>query len=320
MEELDLKELISIFMKRKVLIILVVIIFALTGAIYTTKFITPTYKSSTSLVLVQTGTEKNVDTNGSITTTDVTLNSKLVDNYKSIAVSKSVLTKVIQNLNISMTVGELQKILSVSTKADTEIIEISIEYTDPEMSCKIAREIANVLIEKTNEKYKLDNLSILDEPEVDYTPSNIHLTKNIVIFAFVGGILVSGYILLINMLDTTVKSDTDIERSLNIPVLASIVLTNDSAKKNVQAQAETTYKFSGFDSLEVLAENTKEDTSLFENYNNEEFEKKEDTNITENFQKPNNNYNKHNNYNNHKKHSYYNGRNKKQNKNGGNNR
>lgn len=278
MEELDLKELISIFMKRKILIILVVIIFALLGAIYTLKFITPTYQSTTSLVLVQTGTERNnlqdIDTS-SITTSDVTLNSKLVDNYKSIATSKATASQVLKNLSLNMSIEELQKITSVSTKADTEIIIITVEYTDPEMACKITSETANVFVEKVNEIYKLDNLNILDKAEVNYTPSNIHLTKNIIIFAFVGAILISGYILLINMLDTTVKSDTDIEKALHVPVLASIVLTNESARKNVQTQADNLYKISGLDSEGVVPQTNEElrinnNDSVFENYTTNE--------------------------------------------------
>ncbi len=287
MEELDLKELISIFMKRKLLIILVVIIFSLLGAIYTLKFITPTYKSTTSLVLVQTGTERNniqdIDTS-SITTSDVTLNSKLVDNYKSIATSKATASQVIKNLNLDMSIEELQKITSVSTKADTEILIITVKYTEPEMACKITSETANVFVEKVNEIYKLDNLNILDKAEVNYTPSNIHLTKNIIIFAFVGAILISGYILLINMLDTTVKSDTDIEKALHVPVLASIVLTSESARKNVQAQADNLYKISGFDSDNIKSETAQEikpnssNDSVFENYTTNEVTNEESNN------------------------------------------
>lgn len=300
MEELDLKELISIFMKRKVLIILVVIIFALLGAIYTLKFITPTYQSTTSLVLVQTGTEKSnlqdVDTS-SITTSDVTLNSKLVDNYKSIATSKTTASQVIKNLNLDMSIEALQKITSVTTKTDTEILIITVEYTEPEMACKITRELANVFVDKVNEIYKLDNLNILDEAEVDYTPSNIHLAKNIIIFAFVGGILVSGYILLINMLDTTVKTDIDIEKALNVPVLASIVLTNESARKNIQVHSDNLYKASEFDSGEAKSETSEElkinnNNSLFENYITDEDSNKQTNN------KNNQEYHSHSNNNN----------------------
>ena len=270
MEEIDLKELISMFMKRKVLIILVVIIFALLGAIYTIKFITPTYKSTTSLLLVQTRTNSNMyEKTNSITTSDLTLNSKLVNNYRDIAVSESVLSKVIQNLNLDITTEELKEMTSVTVKTDTEILNLTVEYTDPELACSIAKEIANVFIESVNNYYKLDNLNVLDEAKVSATPSNVHLAKNIIIFAFVGGILVAFYILLINMLDTTVKSDSDIEKALGVPVLASIVLTNENAKKNVQKQADTMYRMAGFDSnADVSAENNFDDDYANEDFGN----------------------------------------------------
>lgn len=270
MEEIDLKELISMFMKRKVLIILVVIIFALIGAIYTVKFITPTYESTTRLLLVQTGTSSNMyEKTDSITTSDLTLNSKLVNNYRDIAVSESVLSKVIQNLNLDITAEDLKGMTSVTVKTDTEILQLTVEYTDPEIACNIAKEIANVFIQTVNHYYKLDNLNVLDEAKVSPTPSNVHLVKNVIIFAFAGGILVAGYILLINMLDTTVKTDTDIEKALGVPVLASIVLTNENAKKNIQKQADTMYRMSGFDSNEgISSENNFDDDYINEDYSN----------------------------------------------------
>lgn len=252
MEELDLKELISIFMKRKVLIIMVVIIFALAGAIYTLKFITPVYTSETTLVLVQAGTENNLQgDSSSITTTDVTLNSKLVDSYIEIATSyDKVLSKVIENLNLDMSIADLENIVKVTQKTDTNVIKITVEHTDPELSCNIANEIARTFVEAVEEIYKLNNLSVLDAAKIPQSPSNIHFAKNVVIFAFVGGILVSGYILLINMLDTTVKSDVDIERTINVPVLASIVLTNDNIKKTVHAHADSIYRMANIDNGE----------------------------------------------------------------------
>ena len=101
MEEIDLKELLDMFLEKKFLIIIVVIIATILGVIYTTKILVPEYQSSTSLVLVQVGGENLEDTN-SITTTDITLNSNLVDDYREIAKSKSVATKVISNLNLDM--------------------------------------------------------------------------------------------------------------------------------------------------------------------------------------------------------------------------
>ena len=234
MEEIDLKELIEMFLEKKFLIIFVVILFAILGAVYTNEFIVPKYESETRLLLVQTGAENATEDLESITTTDLTLNSKLVYNYIEVAKSKSVANSVIKKLKLDMSYEELQKNTSVSSVSDTETIKIVIQHTDPQMACKIANEYAQAFIQRVENIYKVSNVEVLDVAEVPVEPCNIDLTKNIVIFAFVGAILVSGYILLINMLDTTIKTDTDIEKAVGIPVLASIVLTEDSSKKKTK--------------------------------------------------------------------------------------
>lgn len=289
MEELDLKELISIFMKHKVLIIMVVVIFALAGAIYTLKFITPLYTSETTLVLAQAGVENNLPTtttgSSSITSSDVALNSKLVDSYIEIATSHDkVLSKVIENLNLDISIAKLESIIKVTQKTDTNVIRIIVEHTDPELSCKIANELARSFVEAVEEIYKLNNLSVLDQAKIPQNPSNIHFAKNVVIFAFIGGILVSGYILLINMLDTTVKSDIDIERTVNLPVLASIVLTNDNIKKTVHAHADSIYRMSNIDNGEEynLTETTeKQDSNLLSTTDTEEISNDDEYEETE---------------------------------------
>lgn len=236
MEEIDLKELISMFLEKKFLIVLVVIVFAMLGAIYTLKFVVPEYQSTTSLVLVQVAGE-NTKSEGTITTTDIAINTKLVANYKDIAKSRTVAKKVAENLNLDIGIEAIQNSISVSSTSDTEVIRITITHTDPVLACKIANETASVLTERVKEIYKTSNLYVVDVAEVDTTPCNIHLFKNIMIFGFVGGIIVIVYIILINMLDTTVKTDTDIERALQLPVLASIMQTDENGKKKHKASS-----------------------------------------------------------------------------------
>lgn len=306
MEELDLKELISMFLEKKLLIILVVIIFALIGAIYTLKFVTPIYQSSTSLILAQTNLNGQSGETNSITSSDITLNANLVDNYKEIAESRIVAAKVIQNLGLSDSIETIQASTNVSTSSDTEVLKITVSNKDPELACKIANEIATVFTEQALEIYKVNNVNVLDEAVVSVNPSNVNLFKNIIIFAFVGGVLVAGYILLINMLDTTVKTDLDIERTVHLPVLASIVLTEDTPKKkksksygkrsrsslDMDFNPVTSKTLQDFSNV-VKEENTDDNISMFSYMHKEdEIEKEEKTN-----KKSNNNNNNNNNRN-----------------------
>ena len=224
MEDIDLKELFMIFWNKKIQIILLVILFAIIGAIYTIGFITPMYTSSTTLVLATSGSENKQDTTNSITTTDVTLNSKLVSTYSELVKSKKVLRKVISNLNIDVEEEELRKNITVSSVKDTELIEITVANKNPKYSAQIANEIAKVFSEEVNEIYNINNIHVVDEAEIAENPSNINISKNVILFAFVGIVISIAYVLVANMLDTTVKSAEEIEKNYGIPVIAAIPL------------------------------------------------------------------------------------------------
>ena len=248
MEEIDLKELIDMFLRKKFLILFVVTVFAALGAIYTLEIVVPKYDSTTTLILVQTSKGKDTsasaeDTEG-ITTADLTLNSKLVENYKEISVSRRVLNKVIENLKLNTTYPELKKQITVSTKTDAELISITVKDADTQLAGHIANEIAKVFVQETEELFGVKNVHILDEAVVSYIPYNINLFKNIVIFAFVGGILVFADILLVNMLDTTIKTDSDVEKATGLPVLATIVFTDMNSKSKKTSKTSRSSKSS----------------------------------------------------------------------------
>lgn len=234
MEELDLKELFEMFWNKKLQIILIVLIFAFIGVIYTIGFTTPKYSSSTTLVLASSNRiENGKETSEAITTTDVTINSKLVSTYSELVKSKNILRQVISNLGIKVQEESLRKNVKVSSVKDTELIEITVTDENPTYASKIANEIAKVFTEKIKEIYNIENVQIVDEAETSNSPSNINHKKDIVIFAFAGLVVAGMYVLIINMLDTTVKTAEEVEHEFKLPVLASIpTYDTDISKKS----------------------------------------------------------------------------------------
>ncbi|MBR3002593.1 MAG: hypothetical protein IKF38_03395 [Clostridia bacterium] len=231
MEELDLKEIFNLFWNKKIQIILVVAIFMAIGVIYTLGFVTPIYKSSTTLVLARTE-NKTDGTAGDtgITTSDVTLNSKLVSTYSELVKSKKVLRAVISNLGMKLDEAKLRKNVTVTSVKDTEFIEIGVTDEDPAVAAKVANEIAKVFIENVKDIYNLNNVHVVDEAETADNPSNIQHTRDVIIFAFIGVVVSVVYVLLLNMLDTTIKSAEDVEKLLDIPVLASVPIYDFEGK------------------------------------------------------------------------------------------
>ncbi len=234
MEELDLKELLQLFCEKIVQIILIIAVFVVIGIVYTIGFVTPKYRSSTSLILA-TNNSANVTGQNGITTNDLTLNSKLVSTYSTLAKSKKVVRAVLSNLGLDGNLEDsVRKNISVSTVSDAEFLEITVTNEDPVWAQKIANEVAKVFIQNVQEYYKLDNVHVVDEAEVDNNPYNVNIMKNIVIFAGIGVVVAVLYVLLLNMLDTTIKSAEDIEKVAGVTVLASIPIydmADDDKKK-----------------------------------------------------------------------------------------
>lgn len=233
MEELDLKELLQIFWEKKMQIILIVAIFGVIGIIYSLGFVTPKYQAYTTLLLATNSSADKIGTE-SITTTDVTLNSKLVSTYSKLVESSKIVRKVISNLSLNIEEGILKNNISVTAVEDAEMIKIAVKNEDPVLATKIANETAKVFIENVKEYYGMENVHIVDEAEIPQEPSNINHVKDVIIFAFVGAVIAVMYVLVINMLDTTVKSEEDIEKISGLTVLATMPLyekTDNKRKK-----------------------------------------------------------------------------------------
>lgn len=239
MEELDLKQLFKIFWNKRLHIITIVLVFLIIGSIYTFMFVKPKYKSYTTLVLTQSElTEKNGEntTNSAqgITQSDLTLNQKLVSTYSELVKTKNVLREVIKELRLNIEEEELRKNVTVSLVEDTELIKITVTNRNALDAKNIANEIAKIFSERVAQIYNINNVYIVDEAEEATSPYNISHMKDILIFMIVGLVVAVIYVLLANLLDTTVKSAEDIEKELEISVLASIPALREDNKTKIK--------------------------------------------------------------------------------------
>lgn len=230
MEELDLKELINMFWTRKLQILIIVAIFLIIGLVYSYLYVEPEYTATTTVILAQSATTDDSET---ITSNDLTLNQKLVSTYSTLIKSDNVLDEVIRNLNIDKTASSLKNNISVSSVDDTDLIQISVTDSNPELASRIATEVVNVFIEKVaNGVYKINNAQVWDAAETPTAPSNINHTRDIIIFVFAGLVVSAIYVLIANMLDTTVKSKDDVEKKIGLTVLTTIPLCDFDANVN----------------------------------------------------------------------------------------
>ena len=226
MEELDLKQLFKIFWNKRLHIITIVLVFLIIGSIYSFAFVKPRYQAYTTLVLAQSNTDGNSATQ-EITQSDLTLNQKLVSTYSELVKTKNVLREVIKELRLKVNEEELRKNVTVSLVKDTELIKITVTNKNALDAKNIANKTAEIFSDRVKDIYNIDNVYIVDEAEESSKPYNINHVKDLVIFMAIGLVVAVVYVLLANLLDTTVKSAEDIEKELEISVLASIPTIKD---------------------------------------------------------------------------------------------
>lgn len=224
MEELDLKELFEMFWNKKIKIILIVAIFAVIGVIYSIGFVVPEYTAFTKLVLAGQSSDATGNTTEAITTTDLTINSKLVGTYSELVTSNDVVRQVITNTGINISEEALKSSIEVSSVEDTDVIKISVTNQNPTYATKLTNETAKAFMEKVAEIYNINNVHVVDEAEEPQSPSNVNHLKDVVIFTFIGVVIAVGYVLIANMLDNTIKTREEVERLYKVPVIAEIPL------------------------------------------------------------------------------------------------
>ena len=221
MEDLDLKEVFNMFWSKKGIIILIVILFGVLGGLYSYFYVTPKYRSYTTLVLA-TSSDSSSNTSETITTSDITLNNNLVATYSELAKSKAVLRKVINNLRIDETEEQLKSSITVSAVKSTQVIKIDVTNEDSYKAKIIANELAKVFASKVSEIYNINNVHVVDEAEESSEPYNINYKKDIALFGAIGFVVACAYVFVMSLIDTTVKSKEDVERKLGLTVLVTI--------------------------------------------------------------------------------------------------
>ena len=130
--EIDLLELLSVLLGR-IWLIISVGIFCGAGCFAISRFIlTPVYESSTRIYIL------NKTESQTVTYSDVQLGTQLTKDYAELINSRYVLEEVIQKLSLDMEYKDLLRKVSVDTPADTRIVSITVEDTDPVQAMGIA--------------------------------------------------------------------------------------------------------------------------------------------------------------------------------------
>lgn len=217
--EIELKQIVAILLKRWWLILVLPVIAALAAFYFTTYFVEPVYQSGTTLYVIN----KNTAVQNTIAYNDLLTGQQLVKDYRELIVSRRVTGAVISELRIhDITPEALASKLNIKSKNDTRVIEIVAEDTDPQRAARIADKVGEIFIKEAIALMKVDNIEIIDGAIAGKTPVKPNVRLNVMVAFVLGFFAACGIAFLIEYLDDTIKTPEDVEKHLGLAVLGTI--------------------------------------------------------------------------------------------------
>ena len=223
MEEqvISISEIIDAVKKRWKIIALTTVLATLVSGIFSFFVISPTYEASTKVFI-----GKEESSMESYNYNDITMYQKLLKTYSELIKTKDLINRAITNSKYELKVEEVLNDVSVTTVADTQMIQIAYRSTSPNIAKNMLENITNEFIVTAQELVPNGNVRILESVELPKDPVAPNKKMNIAI-AFTLGMMVGfGIVFLLEYLDNTYKNKEQLEKDLDIPVLGVIPMSN----------------------------------------------------------------------------------------------
>lgn len=233
-EGISLREVFHIIGRYKGLILSMAIVFGLTAGLVSRYVLPPIYETSTQLVVHQ---------NDSETSNNLSQNNEadlqLIETYSDIIENPGVLAQVSERQNLALTAEQMNNQVTVTTNPNSHVMSISVRDPDIDRAVLIANTTVEVFREEVKRLLNAHNVSVIS-PAVNVgvpTPVAPNVGLNTAIALLVGALIGASLAFLSNYMDTTIKNEQEVERLLDIPVLASIPVLAEQETQHEQRQA-----------------------------------------------------------------------------------
>lgn len=223
----NLNKFLKAMHKRKALIIFVTLAFVVFAAIASYTIMKPVYKATTQILVNQ-----NTTSSQEVNSLDINTNLQLIGTYNVIIKSPAILNTVIEELKLKENAQSLTERITVNNVDSSQVVTVSVEDSSMNQAVLVANTIAQVFQEEIQQMMKVDNVSILATAEMTASPKPIRPDPvfNMALGAVVGLVFGVAITLILDQLNTTVRSEEDIEEMAGLQVLG-IVSPVDSNMK-----------------------------------------------------------------------------------------
>lgn len=215
-KNITVQKIIEILFRRLKFIILLTIIGGLLFFSYSIFIIQPVYSTSSMVSVLnynahtKDGQSAN-EVNGKIYGSDISGSANLAKICVILFKNSSELTSLYDGCNVN-----------ISIESDSFFITFSVSGHDPQKCANVANQLADQSKEVFVEHMAYGQMRTIREANVPGSPDSPNNVKNCMIGLAVGFVLACAISILLELVDTTIRVDDDIQGIYGIPVFAEI--------------------------------------------------------------------------------------------------
>ena len=213
--EIDLVELLNKILDHWLLVAACALIGAIIMAVYSFMIATPKYESTAKLYVVNSK-------DSAINLSDLQIGNYLAQDYQEVFFNWHVQDRVLEELNLQYSYGQLRNMVKVTNPSNTRILYITVTSTDPKEAKEIASTFAKVACEFIAVKMDQTQPNIFEEARYPTAPSSPNKSRNTLLGFLVGALLAIAYVTVSFLMDDKVRTPEDIEKLLDLPTLGVV--------------------------------------------------------------------------------------------------
>ncbi|MBB4824904.1 capsular polysaccharide biosynthesis protein [Sporosarcina luteola] len=228
-EKMSLYDLFKAIKKRFLLNLSILFFVVATTGLVSYFLLPPLYEASTQILI-----NKKEAGGEQISSQDIQTNLQLINTYNVIIKSPFILTQVIDNLHLSTTTDLLTEQIAVTSEQNSQVLNITVEDRELKNSVAIANMTADVFQREISELMNVNNVTILSPAieKKDKDPIFPNIPLNLLIAIIVGILIGGGITFLMELLDTTVKTEQEIQEIAGFPILGFVSPSSAKRRRN----------------------------------------------------------------------------------------
>lgn len=213
---MTLLELLTLLRKHLKLVIMLPIVCMVAMGLASVLMMSDTYTATTDMYVLASSEGSN---SSSALSSDLSASQMLTNDVATLLQSDRVMSDAADQLGLPNLRGYN---ITVTSESTTRVITLQVTSSDAQGSANVANALADCVSNVAQEVMNVESVNVIDEAPTPEAPSGPNRTLYVAVAAMAGLFAAVAIVVLMDVIDTRVRSAEDVEELLELPVIGRI--------------------------------------------------------------------------------------------------